>query len=211
MVIARRAVLVLALCLPCPGRAEGRPPTVLLSTSRGDITVELDAERAPLTVRNFLEYVREGYYDGTLLHRVVRNFIIQGGGLAPSMREKPGRRAPIPSEAGNGVTNAAGTLAMARTSAADSATAEFFINLRDNPFLDRASALDHIGYAVFGRVTQGMDVLKRIAQVKTTVRGPHPNVPVEPIVIRSARIVAEVSDRSAPPPAPPPADAGTGD
>jgi peptidyl-prolyl cis-trans isomerase A (cyclophilin A) len=157
----------------------------MLSTSEGDITLELDREKAPRTVDNFVQYVRSGHYDGTIFHRVIDNFMIQGGGMQPTMIEKA-TRAPIPLEARNGLQNLRGTVAMARTMVPDSATAQFFINLRDNAFLDAANSRDGHGYAVFGKVVAGMEVVERIKSAPTTTRGPHQNVPVTPILIRKA-------------------------
>jgi cyclophilin family peptidyl-prolyl cis-trans isomerase len=156
-------------------------PTVRLTTSRGAIAVELFADRAPVTVQNFLAYVDAGFFDGTIFHRVIPGFMIQGGGFTPDLSQKP-TRAPIKNEAGNGVKNQRGTLAMARTSDIDSATAQFFINLKDNAFLDHGGR--DFGYAVFGRVTDGMDVVDAIAGVKTAKRGAHGDVPVESVVIQ---------------------------
>jgi peptidyl-prolyl cis-trans isomerase A (cyclophilin A) len=160
---------------------------VLLATSAGDIVIELDAERAPKTVANFVAYVKAGHYDGTIFHRVIDNFMIQGGGMRPDMSEKP-TRAPIPLEARNGLVNARGTVAMARTMVPDSATAQFFVNLKDNAFLDAANSRDGHGYAVFGRVVQGMEVVDKIRAVPTGRKGPHSDVPIEPIVIRKATL-----------------------
>ncbi len=157
---------------------------IVLSTSLGDITVELFTDDAPVTVTNFLEYVDDGHFDGTIFHRVIPGFMIQGGGFAPDMAERA-TRSPIKNEADNGVKNTRGTLAMARTQEVDSATSQFFINLADNPFLDHAGR--DFGYAVFGRVAEGMDVVDRIAAVKTANRGGHGDVPVEPVMIVSSR------------------------
>jgi peptidyl-prolyl cis-trans isomerase A (cyclophilin A) len=163
-------------------------PRVLLATSAGDITLQLDPEKAPKTVANFLEYVKSGHYDGTVFHRVMDGFMIQGGGFTPDMAQKP-TRAPIPLESRNGLKNERGSVAMARTSAPDSATAQFFINVVDNAMLDQANSRDGQGYAVFGRVVGGMDVVDKIRKVETGTRGGHQNVPVSPVVIRSATIV----------------------
>lgn len=157
-----------------------------MDTSLGKVRLELFADKAPRSVKNFLQYVDEKYYDGLVFHRVIPNFMIQGGGLGEDLKEKAGR-APIANEAGNGLSNARGTLAMARTVVADSATSQFFINLKDNSFLDKAKSRDNIGYAVFGRVVDGMDVIDKISRVKTGARGAHQDVPVEPVVIRSMR------------------------
>lgn len=160
---------------------------VRLATSAGEITLELDAARAPKTAENFLRYVRDGHYDGTIFHRVIDGFMIQGGGFTAEMNQKS-TRAPIVLESRNGLRNERGSLAMARTSVPDSATAQFFINLRDNAFLDAANARDGHGYAVFGRVTAGMEVIDRIRTAPTTTRGPHRDVPATPIVIRKATL-----------------------
>jgi cyclophilin family peptidyl-prolyl cis-trans isomerase len=174
-------------------RAAGKGnPTVLLSTSLGEIKLELYADKAPVTTQNFLDYVKAGYYDGTIFHRVIPGFMIQGGGLTADMTDKrEGQKAPIKNESGNGLKNDTGTVAMARTSAPDSATSQFFINVKDNTFLNKESAQDKVGYAVFGKVIEGMDVVKKIEQVKTTAKGPHQNVPVDSVVIKSAKIVSE--------------------
>ena len=173
------------LCAALPRAAWAQK--VVLTTSEGDITLELDREKAPRTVDNFIQYVRSGHYDGTIFHRVIDNFMIQGGGMQASMVEKA-TRAPIPLEARNGLQNLRGTVAMARTMVPDSATAQFFINLRDNAFLDAANSRDGHGYAVFGKVVAGMEVVDRIKAVPTTSRGPHQNVPITPILIRKATL-----------------------
>jgi peptidyl-prolyl cis-trans isomerase A (cyclophilin A) len=162
-------------------------PRVVLSTTAGDITLELDADKAPKTVANFLAYVKDGQYDGTIFHRVIDGFMIQGGGFTPDMRQKP-TKAPIPLESRNGLKNVRGTIAMARTSVPDSATSQFFINVVDNPRLDYPNPDGH-GYAVFGRVVAGMDVVDKIRTAPTGSRDGHQNVPVTPIVIRSAKLV----------------------
>jgi peptidyl-prolyl cis-trans isomerase A (cyclophilin A) len=162
-------------------------PRVLLATSLGDITVQLDPEKAPKSVANFLDYVKSGHYDGTVFHRVIESFMIQGGGFTPEMSQKP-TRAPIPLESRNGLKNERGTIAMARTAVADSATSQFFINVVDNQRLDYPNP-DGNGYAVFGKVVAGMDVVDKIRKVETGSKGGHQNVPVAPVVIRSAKIV----------------------
>lgn len=159
---------------------------IKLHTSLGVITLELDHERAPTTAANFAQYVKEGFYDGTLFHRVIPNFMIQGGGLLPEMCEKRGR-APIRNEADNGLKNQTGTIAMARTSDPHSASSQFFINVKDNDFLDFRSATSQgWGYCVFGRVTDGMEVVQAIVQVPTTSRLGHQDVPVNPVLIERA-------------------------
>ena len=160
---------------------------VVIETSEGTIRVELDSVHALLTVENFLRYVDDRFYDGTLFHRAIPNFMIQGGGLTAEMKTKP-TRAPIKNEGSNGLSNRRGTLAMARTSAPDSATAQFFINTADNRFLNhRDETPGGYGYAVFGRVVEGMDVAEKIENVPTCTRAGHENVPVTPVVIRSIR------------------------
>jgi cyclophilin family peptidyl-prolyl cis-trans isomerase len=174
-----------------PAAAKENNPMVVLTTSLGDIKIELFPDKAPVTVKNFLDYVRAGYYDGTVFHRVIPGFMIQGGGMDGELREKGGQRAAIKNESSNGLLNAAGSLAMARTSVPDSATSQFFINVADNDFLNRDKSRDGVGYAVFGKVVEGMDVVKKIEAVKTSNKGPHQNVPVEPVVITSAKVVEE--------------------
>jgi peptidyl-prolyl cis-trans isomerase A (cyclophilin A) len=159
---------------------------VLMETSEGKIVIELYTDKAPLTTANFLTYVDDRFFDGTIFHRVIPDFMIQGGGLQPGMREKPGR-APVKNEAANGLSNERGTLAAARTNVPDSATSQFFINVKDNKFLDRANSPDKVGYTVFGRVVEGMDVVDRITQVKTTSKDQHANVPERDVVILSVR------------------------
>ena len=164
-------------------------PKVALETSKGRIVLELDAARAPKTVENFLAYVRAGHYDGTVFHRVIAGFMIQGGGFTAAMEQKP-TRTPIANEADNGLKNRRGTIAMARTGDPDSATAQFFVNLVDNAPLDfRSKTVQGWGYTVFGQVVEGMDVVDAIARVATGRRGPYENVPVEPVVIQKAEIL----------------------
>lgn len=160
---------------------------VLLTTNFGDIKIELDAEKAPKTVENFLSYVRSGHYDGTIFHRVIDGFMIQGGGFEPGMAQKPTNE-PIENEAKNGLKNAPYTIAMARTSAPHSATAQFFINVGNNSFLDYPGQ-DGWGYCVFGKVTEGTDVVDRIKSVKTTRAGMHADVPAEDVLIIKAQEV----------------------
>jgi len=155
-------------------------------TPLGTITIALDREKAPISVDNFLQYVNAGHYDGTVFHRVMPGFMIQGGGYTPELEEKP-TRAAILNEAKNGLRNSRGTVAMARLNDSNSATAQFFINLRDNHRLD--FGIDGAGYAVFGQVVEGMDVVDRIATVPRTSRGQHENVPEVPIIIRHARLI----------------------
>jgi peptidyl-prolyl cis-trans isomerase B (cyclophilin B) len=159
---------------------------IVLHTSHGAITLELDAENAPKTVENFLQYVRDGHYDNTVFHRVIDGFMIQGGGMEPGMKQKP-TRAPIANEAGNGLKNKRYTVAMARTNDPHSATAQFFINVADNDFLDyKGPSPQGWGYCVFGKVTAGQDVVERIKVVATGNSGFHQNVPVEDVVIQRA-------------------------
>jgi len=163
---------------------------VILHTSLGDITIELDAAKAPASVQNFLEYVREGHYDNTVFHRVIDNFMIQGGGFAQGMRQKA-TRAPIANEAQNGLKNERYTIAMARTPDPHSATAQFFINVADNAFLDYRNATPQgWGYCVFGKVTAGMDVVDQIRKVKTGSRAGHQDVPVDDVLILRAEEVS---------------------
>lgn len=162
-------------------------PVVELETSLGTIVLELYPEKAPETVKNFLEYVDSGFYDDTIFHRVIPGFMIQGGGLDEDMRQKAGN-APIKNEADNGLKNEVGTIAMARTAVPDSATSQFFINVKDNPFLDfTAKTQSGWGYCVFGRVIEGMDVVHQIEGVKTGNRAGHQDVPLEPIHITRAK------------------------
>jgi peptidyl-prolyl cis-trans isomerase B (cyclophilin B) len=162
---------------------------VKLHTNKGTITLELDSGKAPVTTENFLQYVRDGFYDGTIFHRVIDGFMIQGGGFEPGMSQKP-TRAPIKNEAANGLKNDAYTIAMARTSNPDSATAQFFINVANNSFLDHTSPTPQgYGYAVFGKVTDGKDVVDAIRKTRTSSRSGHQDVPVEDIVITKAEIV----------------------
>jgi peptidyl-prolyl cis-trans isomerase B (cyclophilin B) len=164
---------------------------VLLKTNKGDITLTLDAAKAPKTVANFLQYVNSGHYDGTIFHRVIDNFMIQGGGLTAGLKEKTSG-AQIENEANNGLKNERGTVAMARTSDPHSATAQFFINVNDNDFLNHTSpSAQGWGYAVFGKVTDGLDVVDAIRKVKTGNAGFHQDVPVEDVVIEKASVLEE--------------------
>jgi len=189
-----------------PAPATGSAPRVVFATSAGDITLELDPDHAPKTVANFMQYVKAGHYDGTIFHRVIDNFMIQGGGFTQDMKEK-NTRAPIPLESNNGLQNKRGTVAMARTNDPNSATAQFFINVGDNEFLNyrkfesdttvetrggprlvpAGTVVD--GYAVFGRVVAGMEVVDKIRAVATDNRGPMQNVPTQAVIIKSAKIV----------------------
>jgi peptidyl-prolyl cis-trans isomerase B (cyclophilin B) len=164
---------------------------VLLKTNQGDITLTLDAAKAPKSVANFLQYVKSGHYDGTIFHRVINNFMIQGGGMTAGMKQKP-TGAEIENEANNGLKNELGTVAMARTSDPHSATAQFFINVNDNEFLNHtAQNAQGWGYAVFGKVTEGMDVVDTIRKVKTGNTGFHQDVPAEDVVIEKASVLEE--------------------
>jgi peptidyl-prolyl cis-trans isomerase B (cyclophilin B) len=164
---------------------------VLLKTNKGDITLTLDAAKAPKTVANFLAYVKSGHYDGTIFHRVIDNFMIQGGGMAPGMKQKP-TQAEIENEANNGLKNVNGSVAMARTNEPHSASSQFFINVHDNDFLDHtAPTAQGWGYAVFGAVSDGMDVVNVIRKVKTGSSGFHQDVPTEDVVIEKATVLAE--------------------
>jgi len=186
MMLKKLSLLAAAMVLTVSAWAG---PKVEMQTSLGRIVIELDEAKAPATVKNFVAYVNEGFYNGTVFHRVIPNFMIQGGGFTADMAQKP-TKAPIQNEAKNGLKNARGTIAMARTQDPHSATAQFFINHIDNIMLDYPSR-DGWGYAVFGKVTEGMDVVDKIAQVKTGNRGGHQNVPAEPVVIQSAKVISD--------------------
>ena len=175
------AVLAASLVTAVPAWAQ----KVRLSTSMGDIVLQLDAEKAPMTVANFVQYVKAGQYSGTVFHRVIDGFMIQGGGMTPDMQEKP-VRSPIKLEAKNGLSNVRGSVAMARTNVPDSATAQFFINLGDNLRLDAANSADGNGYAVFGRVIEGMDVVDKIKTVAVGNKAGHQNVPQQAVLIKQA-------------------------
>jgi len=162
-------------------------PLIIIETSLGKMEVELDQAKAPETVKNFLAYVDAKFYDGTIFHRVIPGFMIQGGGMTPDMNQKE-TYPPIKNEAANGLKNKRGSLAMARTADPNSATSQFFINLVDNSFLDyRNDTLQGIGYAVFGKVTKGMEVADKIAKVATGNKGMHQNVPLEPVLIKAIK------------------------
>ncbi len=179
------ALLVAAFALGAHAAAQAQK--VKFATSAGDIVVELDAAKAPKTVANFVDYVKAGHYDGTIFHRVIPNFMVQGGGMTPDMKERP-TRAPIPLESGNGLDNVRGSIAMARTMDPNSATAQFFINVVDNGFLNKAQSRDGNGYAVFGKVVSGMEVVDKIRAVPTGNKGMHQNVPLEPVIINKATL-----------------------
>jgi cyclophilin family peptidyl-prolyl cis-trans isomerase len=185
-----QACLVLGVWLAASVTALAANPSVDMLTNLGAIRIELYPDKAPKTVENFLQYARDGFYDGTVFHRVIPGFMVQGGGFTPDMAQKKTRE-PIVNEALNGLKNDVGTLAMARTPDPHSATAQFFINVADNNFLNfTAPTRQGFGYCVFGRVVQGMDIVNKIVAVPTGNRGGHQNVPLEPILIRSVRIVS---------------------
>ncbi len=172
---------------PASGAPAAAGPKVRLVTSMGDIVLELYKDKTPKTVDNFVQYVKAGHYDGTIFHRVIENFMIQGGGMKPDLSEKP-TRAPIPLESRTGLSNVKYTVAMARTNFPNSATSQFFINVNDNVFLDQPNARDGEGYAVFGKVIAGTDVVEKIKTVETKAKGPHQNVPVQPVLIKKATL-----------------------
>ncbi len=188
----RRGALALAAALAFAGAAHAQQqaaPRVKLATPAGDIVVEVDAAKAPKTVENFLQYIKDKHYDGTVFHRVIDGFMIQGGGFTPEMQQKP-TRAPIPLEAANGLKNDRYTIAMARTGNPNSATSQFFINVKNNESLNAPNPDGH-GYAVFGKVVAGTDVVDKIRAVQTGNKGGMQNVPVEPIIIKSATLLAK--------------------
>jgi len=187
------AILALLASAFIPLAATAASPQVEMKTNMGVIVIELDPAKAPLTVENFLQYVKDGQYDGTIFHRVIPGFMIQGGGFTAEFKEKPTRK-PVKNEADNGLRNAVGTLAMARTPHPHSATAQFFINVADNHSLDfRFPTVEGFGYCVFGKVVKGMDVVNRIVKVPTGRRGPHDDVPVKPVMIERAQLVSDGS------------------
>ena len=183
-------IVGLLLTVTTVGAKEGGNPVVVMKTSLGDVKIELDKAKAPVTVDNFLVYVNDKFYDGTIFHRVIPAFMIQGGGFDKDMNQKK-TKAPIKNEAGNGLKNVNGSIAMARTSDPNSATAQFFINAKDNDFLNFTSeSAQGWGYAVFGRVVDGREVVDAIEQVKTGSRMGHGDVPVEDVTIVRATVVA---------------------
>jgi len=190
-------IVAATLVLLVSSHAGAAEPQVELKTSMGTFVIELYPEKAPRTVENFLQYVKEGHYDGTIFHRVIPKFMIQGGGFTPDFAEKPTRK-PVRNEAGNGLKNTAGTVAMARTPDPHSATAQFFINLADNDFLNfRYPTQEGYGYTVFGKVIKGMNVVERIAKVATGAGPPpHRDVPAKPVVIERARLLGEAEKPS---------------
>lgn len=184
-----KKILLAACSLSLAGHlmaADAKHPHVLLDTSMGKIEVELDAAKAPISTANFLAYVEKGHYNNTIFHRTIPGFMVQGGGFDATMREKP-TQAPIKNEADNGLHNVRGTLAMARTQVKDSATSQFFINQKDNDFLDHGGR--DFGYAVFGKVVKGMEVVDNIANTPTTTKSGMQNVPSDPVMIKSAKRV----------------------
>ena len=185
MILLTAALIVAqAAASPSPSPSPAGP-VATVETSLGRIRIALDQEKAPITVANFAKYARAGHYSGTVFHRVIPNFMVQGGGMTAELKEKP-TSPPIRNEARNGVRNTRGSIAMARTNDPNSATAQFFINLKDNPSLD--FGIQGAGYAVFGHVIEGMDVVDKIAAVRTKTAGPYENVPVTPVVIKSAKV-----------------------
>jgi peptidyl-prolyl cis-trans isomerase A (cyclophilin A) len=180
----RLAAVLVATLMCMPAWAQQK---VKLATTMGDIVLELEGEKAPKTVENFIQYIKAGHYDGTIFHRVIEDFMIQGGGMKPDMKEKP-TRAPIPLESRTGLSNVRGSVAMARTMDPNSATAQFFINVKDNPFLDQANARDGNGYAVFAKVVSGMDVVDKIRAVPVADKAGHQNVPSTPVMIKKASL-----------------------
>jgi peptidyl-prolyl cis-trans isomerase A (cyclophilin A) len=191
--ILTAATLSLFLCTAAVAAGEhaqsAKNTVVVMETSMGKVKIRLDAQKAPVSVQNFLDYVKSGFYKGTIFHRVIPGFMVQGGGFTAEMQEKQ-TRAPIKNEAGNGLKNERGTIAMARTMVVDSAGAQFFINVADNVFLNHSdNSMQGFGYAVFGKVIDGMDVVDRIAKVKTGYRKGMGDVPETPVLIRSMQVV----------------------
>ena len=182
----------LALCLSAPVLAD---TVVKMETSMGDIELILDEKAAPKSVENFVKYANKGFYNGTIFHRVIPNFMIQGGGFTPDMTQKA-TDAPIPNEAANGLKNNVGTIAMARTGDPNSATSQFFINVKNNEFLNfKAPTPQYYGYAVFGRVSKGMEVVNKIVAVPTGNHGMHQNVPQKPVVIKSVKVMPQAEKK----------------
>ncbi len=181
---------LVVLAVVTAGTARAANPVVVIDTNMGTIKVELFPDKAPVTVKNFLQYVADKHYDGLIFHRVISDFMIQGGGFEPGMKERKTRE-PIKNESDNGLSNVRGTIAMARTSVPDSATSQFFINVKDNTFLDKAQARDKVGYCVFGRVIEGMAVVDKIRAVKTGSKKGFDDVPVEDVIIKSVTVQKE--------------------
>jgi cyclophilin family peptidyl-prolyl cis-trans isomerase len=169
------------------GAAGEKNPVVIMETSMGKIRIELNKEKAPVTVKNFLSYVDDKFYDGLIFHRVMKDFMIQGGGFQPGMKEKENKD-PIKNESSNGLSNKRGSIAMARTGEPNSATSQFYINVVDNEMLDKENYQDGVGYCVFGKVIEGMEVVDKIRAVDVGPRGRHQNVPVEDVTIKSVRL-----------------------
>ena len=181
--------LLATLALAFSFAAQAQNPQVEMRTSMGVITLELQPENAPETVKNFLQYVKDGLYNGTIFHRVIADFMIQGGGFTPDLAAKK-TRDPVKHEGGNGLRNQVGTVAMARTADPNSATSQFFINVVDNQMLDfRGAAANEVGYTVFGRVVNGLDVVNKIRNVQTVAKGPHQNVPVQTVTIERVTLI----------------------
>jgi cyclophilin family peptidyl-prolyl cis-trans isomerase len=189
------SIKVMALCfvvlgVMAAGSARAANPVVLVETSMGNFKIELFEDKAPVTVKNFLQYVNGKHYDGTVFHRVISDFMIQGGGFEPGMKEKK-TRDPIKNESSNGLSNLKYTVSMARTNEPNSATAQFYVNVKDNTFLDKAKARDGVGYCVFGRVIDGTDVVDKIKAVETGNAKGHENVPTKDVVIKSIKVVKD--------------------
>ena len=183
-------IILLTGIVPLQAQQSGKLPMITMTTSLGEIKIEMYPDEAPVTVANFLEYVESGFFDGTIFHRVIPGFVVQGGGFTPDMKQKS-TRAPIINEADNGLKNDKGTLSMARTQDPESATSQFFINLTDNEFLNfKSKSAQGWGYAVFARVVEGMDVVEKMAEVQTGQSGMHSDVPVTPIVVEKAEVMA---------------------
>jgi peptidyl-prolyl cis-trans isomerase A (cyclophilin A) len=182
-----RALTGLALIVGVATSSLALAQKVKLGTSMGDIVIEVDVTKAPKSAANFVQYAKDGHFNGTIFHRVIDNFMIQGGGMLPDMTQKP-TRPPIPLESRNGLLNTRGTVAMARTGDPNSATAQFFINLKDNTFLNANESRDGNGYTVFGKVVSGMDIVDKIRAVPTGNNGPHQNVPIEPVMIKQTTV-----------------------
>jgi len=194
VLVAAVAVAALVILPEAKGTrpmSDSTNPLVLIETTMGNITIELDAENAPVSTENFLAYVEDGYFVDTIFHRIIPNFMVQGGGMNADMADKPSTHAAIKNEANNGLKNDRGTLAMARTQDPDSATSQFFINLKDNEFLNFTSEdIQGWGYAVFGKITEGMDIVDKMAAVATTTKGGHQDVPNDTITMTAVSIVA---------------------
>jgi cyclophilin family peptidyl-prolyl cis-trans isomerase len=182
-------ILLAALTLFVSFNAQAQNPQVEMRTSMGTIVLELYPENAPETVKNFVQYVRDGFYNGTIFHRVIPDFMVQGGGFTADLQQKK-TRDPVKHEGGNGLRNQVGSIAMARTADPNSATSQFFINVVDNQMLDfRGPSAQEVGYTVFGRVTKGLDVVNKIRNVETAARGPHQNVPVQTVTIEKVTLI----------------------